>query len=406
MKKFFNFRMVFAALATLAMITFVSCSEGGDDTPTGGKNDSFTINEQVQYNQVSIEVTPPSGVDEYFLRVYRPNALPADLNEAALITYISSSADFAATIYEGEQTIPFAGLVGNSNYVIVYFGWDSAKSKATTALMRKDIRTPEAPQMYDIEVLEKDVLYAKVKVTPQDNDKYYSFIVKKSIYEKNGGDDYGMILAEIGYWDSMAEMFKEYGLDYTWFDVYNEDELVAAGTREYYSYDVGAEITWGTEYIAYAFSFDEQGNVKNHMVKEEFATESPVPSNNTFTCTIDKAWESGVRATITPSNNDPYFVSVENYERFVSFYEDPENGYTYEDMLRRIMEGYSMDYLNGKIFTGTTTIDTRENLIGDTALFPVKSPNMQYCVVVVGFENGPTTDYKFFKFRSEGTLEE
>lgn len=398
MKRFFNFRRAFAVAASLVLVVATSCQT--DDAEKKPKQEVFSIEKSVGYDYISIAVTPPDDSPAYYIRPYTLRSLPADMNESALQQFIISEPDFEATLYDGEQTVEFAGLVGGSNYALVWFGFDPKSKSATTPLYRENFSTPDGPQQYEIEYENLSAFSVDVTVTPKDNEPYYAWIQSKATYEKNGGDNYGIIVSDMQWWQQGADWAAEAGIETTWVEQYFQDEMTYSGTHELLNNrNFILNMMWDTEYVIYAYSLDEDGNLKNQVCKEFFTTPSPGTSNNTFTCEVHQTWTDGVDFTITPTTDDPYFVSIEQYDRFVSYY-GPGKDFTYEDMLLNILSDDSPENIAAHTFTGTTRINTKE---GD--VYSIKKPNVVYNIIVVGLENGPTTDFNFFPFNSENSAE-
>ncbi|MBR5819208.1 MAG: hypothetical protein IKY50_04305, partial [Alistipes sp.] len=123
------------------------------------------------------------------------------------------------------------------------------------------------------------------------------------------------------------------------------------------------------------------GNLITDVVVREFTTLTPQQSSNEFTITINSMTKSSVEFTVTPTNNDQYYVTVEKVGTVSSY--GPDQSKSYDDLIEYLLPEYE-NQLNPRLFTGEQTIiNTQLN----------KSVNgfSDYVVVVWGFNNGPTT---------------
>ncbi len=398
MKNYYFLRSAFVAAFMLLFALGCKESESGNSGPSITE---FIIQKEVLYDRMTITVTPPDDAPQFFMRPFSQRSLPADLTDDALQAFIITESDFGATLYSGEREINFGGLIGGSKYELIYFGYDPVNRVATTPLIRENFSTPEGPQNYEISYENLTAFSVDVEVVPNDNEPFYAWIQPKAIYEKNGGDNYGIIVGDMQWWQQGADWAAEAGVETTWIEQYFQDEMTYSGTHELLNNrNFILNMMWDTEYVIYAYSFDENGNVKNQVCKEFFTTPSPGTSTNTFTCEVHQTWTDGVDFTITPSNDDPYFVSIEQYDRFVSHY-GPGKEFTYEDMLLNILTDDSPESIAAHTFTGTTRINTKQS----GSIYPIKSPDKLYNIIVVGLENGPTTDFNFFPFNSVNSEE-
>jgi hypothetical protein len=141
-------------------------------------------------------------------------------------------------------------------------------------------------------------------------------------------------------------------------------------------------MSWDTEYVVYCFGMDDEGEQTAYVVVEEFRTEAPVPTSNTFTITIGETTKTSVEFTVEPTTDDPYYVTIESVDVLAPYGPDKEQ--SYEDMVRYLTPEYDMT-IEQRTFTGKQTLYNSD--LG-------KSVNSfkTYRVVVWGFENGPTTD--------------
>jgi hypothetical protein len=126
---------------------------------------------------------------------------------------------------------------------------------------------------------------------------------------------------------------------------------------------------------------DAEGNLATEVIIKEFTTLTPAQSSNEFTITINSFTKSSVNFTVTPTNNDQYYVTVEKAGT-VSGY-GPDQDKSYDDLIDYLLPEYE-NQLTQRLFSGEQTINNSD--LG-------KSVNgfSDFVIVVWGFNNGPTT---------------
>ena len=129
------------------------------------------------------------------------------------------------------------------------------------------------------------------------------------------------------------------------------------------------ELIPDTDYYIFAFALDSKLNPNSKLTLKPFTTAAAKSSTNTFSIKVN-----GGVITVTPSNNDPYFWSVEASE----LYEGESDQFIMEDLISYYdSEGYLSYY----VVSGTDSFDYST----------LMSNGASYTVYAFGYEGGPTT---------------
>lgn len=394
-------RRLLPVVAVVAMsLVALSCEKGGDDD--GDNNNPpapevgfvVTIDELTAY-ELTFTITPPSAYPTYAVKLF-PDNKELDVSDLQLAAAMVSAEDF--TTYEGEQTITVGGLVGNSNYRLVYFAYDTESEKLLTDLYRSDIiRTPEAEDPFVINVTDVTGISANVTITPPDNElTYFFFIEEKSDYDTYfGSSDQGVIDNDFAYWEFMASMYD----DMSWLDLVAKE--IVTGTQSFSSDALYGSLEWGVEYFVYAYGLDKNGIVTHPMTKQFFTTKTPEASDNTFECEMGEiTWDDAkmgfvAHATVTPKNLDEsYYAVITNKDWY--------DWYFTEDNKGRSDNKYIMYQLILSCPTSVIALDECKTGVADISNEDWQTglrPEREYAVFVFGFgADGATTDLSVFPF--------
>lgn len=238
------------------------------------------------------------------------------------------------------------------------------------------------PELATITLEVENVIWnnADVTVTPSEDVEYILGVMTKEDFAPYAEDIESLVAARVEEWKETAQEYQDMGYDDPW-QYYLKNEQ-RSGERTYsVKYDSLYNMSWDTEYVVYCFGMDDEGEQTAYVVVEEFRTEAPVPTSNTFTITIDAMTKSSVEFTVEPTTDDPYYVTIETVDVLAPYGPDKEQ--SYEDMVRYLTPEYDMT-IEQRTFTGKQTITNSD--LG-------KSVNgfKTYRIVVWGFENGPTT---------------
>ena len=150
-------------------------------------------------------------------------------------------------------------------------------------------------------------------------------------------------------------------------------------------------LRWAEEYVVYCFGMDEDGTQTSEVATVEFGTTTPEASDNQISVTIHSTTTSSVEFTVNATNDDPYYVTIQQIA-----YVDRWNEATYEDMVFDLLETLTDYQIENRIFTGTQSL-TNTNVGSSVNGFK------EYKVVVWGFDGGPTTTPIFSETFKPGT---
>lgn len=208
---------------------------------------------------------------------------------------------------------------------------------------------------FDITISDVTSSGATVNVVPSDKTVLYYFDkVEKSTYEAYKSDD--------DFMKKTMTNLREY--------------VSSSGGALFSALSVGEtdhtfsnELRPDTDYYIFAFAIDSKLNPTSKLSLKEFTTEAVKMSNNTFEVSVN-----GGVITVTPSNNDTYFWSVEPSD----LYEGQSDDYIMNDLISYYdSEGY-LDYY---LAVGVSSFDYTTLLTaGDS-----------FTVYVFGYEGTPTT---------------
>ena len=268
----------------------------------------------------------------------------------------------------------------NATLSVEYTGAETRTIAVAQAAKSKE-PTPE-PELasFTLEVSEITWNNACISVTPSEDVEYILGVMTKEAFAPYVEDPETLVAARIAEWQETAEQYIDMGYDDPW--QYYMGFEQRSGERTYdVKYDEIYNMDWDSEYVAYCFGMDDEGVQTGYVAVKEFRTAAPVPSNNTFTITIDAMTKSSVEFTVEPTTDEPYYVTIETVDVLAPYGPDKEN--SYEDLIKYLTPDYEST-IEQRTFAGKQTITNSD--LG-------KSVNgfKTYRVVVWGFENGPTT---------------
>lgn len=225
---------------------------------------------------------------------------------------------------------------------------------------------------------------AQVTITPKDETmKYYYYaMTMEKVGTIEGGID-GLQQYDYNWWEMMS----------TYYSSLNEaiqNDLVSGTSTFRTSELTGGMGKWSSDIVVYCYGIDSEGEPSTELQKVTFTTTGCGTSSNTFSVSIDQATPTGVALTVTPSNDDKYFVAVQR-ERYVSYYGDDT-----EAMAFNLLSTYynSADYFH----TGTWSSEASDYTLNS---------GQTYYAIVFGYDNGlstPVTMVKFNTPRSASTV--
>ena len=198
------------------------------------------------------------------------------------------------------ENIRMSGLDSLTDYVVYIYGL-SASGEVTTRLFHAEFST-EAPYegndvTYDIDV-EVNRAVATITITPShEGVAYFNNLITREDFEAYGGDInaaadavIAKIIDDYAAWDyTLAETFE-----------YNTDYLATQ-----YEFEAMAN----TEYVAFAFKWNEKCERLSEVSYEWFEVGEIAPSENVITMEISNVTQSTFDIVTTTTNLDPYVIS-------------------------------------------------------------------------------------------------
>lgn len=353
-----------------------------------GPTTDVYMSEEFNPTDPVIDFEPAIYVDEYNHRKVIYSVVPNSsatyyhaLHTAAEVGEDGGAA-LAASLIEGNIN---ANLISGSvqkevevqpesDYYVVVFSYNpDTKSMTSEVFLSELITTPAEPQAapaLDVEVTNLAWNGADIYVIPNSDFRYYYECRTKAKFNERYGSAEAFYQKVYDGWVSDA---ASYGYDVatvaSWYT--NEGSGVA---------DIG-RLTWNTEYVFAIFGVGADGTRNTDVILKEFKTLTPAQSSNEFTITINSTTSSSVEFTVTPTNNDQYYVTVEKVGTVSSYGPDKEK--SYDELIAYLLPEYE-NQLTPRLFTGEQTI-TNSQLNKSVNSF------YEYVIVVWGYNNGPTT---------------
>ena len=388
-------------LATMLLAT--SCKETPEPEPQPQPQPETELEltlsvGEVTSSTITFTITPNIEDATYFAQLYAAEELAEERDiamKAALMTMEEA--------YVGKQTITVEELNAESEYKVLYFGYDAAEKRYTTDYIVSDVITTanfEISETLEVAYVESSATWrdAWVDVKPSNNELEYVFdFMEKSEWEELYGENPEAIVSErIRLW----ELDVEYGIEIypdldTWqkyMQLYQQHGTQTIYVSEYYN------LRWGTEYVMYAFGMNDEGYQTTNVVTAEFATTTPEASANALSVVLGEVTESSVAFTVNASNDDPYFVSIQD-KRYVERFGDGKEE-SWEDMIWDLTYSKTDDQIASYIFNGT------QELTNESISKTIDTLH-EYVIVVWGFNEGPTTEvYVSESFKPEAEVRE
>ena len=362
-------KKIFGLLAICAL-TLVGCN----DTP---EPEPIVKAPVVTLDKESIEASAEGG--EFTVNYTIENAV-----EGVALS-VNKDVEWISDVVASDGVITFAVAandVEEQREAVLNVEYTGAEARAIAVAQAAKAVAP-TPELATITLEVENVIWnnADVTVTPSEDVEYILGVMTKEAFAPYAEDIESLVAARVEEWKETAQEYQDMGYDDPW-QYYLKNEQ-RSGERTYsVKYDSLYNISWDTEYVVYCFGMDDEGVQTASVAVKEFRTTAPVPSNNTFTITIDAMTKSSVEFTVEPTTDEPYYVTIETVDVLAPYGPDKEQ--SYEDMVRYLTPEYDMT-IEQRTFAGKQTITNSD--LG-------KSVNgfKTYRVVVWGFENGPTTD--------------
>ena len=339
---------------------------------------------EVTSTTITYTITPNLEDATYYAQLYAAEELQEERDiamKAALMTMEEA--------YVGTKTIIAEELTAESEYKVLYFGYDAAEKRYTTDYLVSDVIKTTDFKISDtitLALVEGSETWrnAYVKVQISDESLEYIFdIMEKSKWEELYAEDpESIVSARIAGWEQDVNDGLESNptMD-TWqkyMAIYQHSNNQTVNASEYYN------MYWSTEYVMYAFGMNDEGFQTTEVAVVEFSTATPEASNNKFSVEIGELTASSVAFNVTTTNNDPYFLTIQD-KRYVERFFGENAKETWEDMIWDLTFVKTDEQIQDYIFTGSqslTNADINKNV--DTL--------HEYQVVIWGFNEGPTTE--------------
>lgn len=370
-----------------ALLLTTACKQTGDPTPEPQPEAQLELAfsaGQVTSTSITFTVTPNQEDATYYAQLFAAEELAEERNvamKAALMTMEEA--------YTGTQTITVEELTAQSDYKVLYFGYDATEKRYTTDYLVSDvIKTAdfEISETITLELVEGSETWrnAYIEVSLSDENLEYIFdIMEKSKWEElYAADPETVVAARIAGWeqDVLDGLESNPTMDVwqKYMAIYQHSYPRTINASEYYN------MYWDTEYVMYAFGMNDDGFQTTSVAVVEFKTATPKASNNTFSVEIGELTASSVAFTVTTTNSDPYFLTIQD-KRYVDRFFGENATESWEDMIWDLTFVKTDEQIEDYIFTGSqslTNADINKNV--DTL--------HEYQVVIWGFNEGPTTE--------------
>ena len=258
------------------------------------------------------------------------------------------------------------GLAPGTDYYLYAYGM-SFGGEFTTSIDKLLFRTEAVDQVdvtFDIEISQLAPSSFTMTVTASDPkaDFFFSLMEEEWVAE----------------WDTPEEAAEEY---LAWIVRYYTGK--GASVRDIYEHfvcrgkdsDVFEKLRPERTYYAFAVGVTPDFLPNSAPAIEEVVTPALTPSANTFAVEIDRITFNSVTGTITPSNDDQYFWTVQRRS-------DVDEAVSEEELMWGLGEMYEANgMLEEALHTGATAIEGIDYL----------APDSDYCLLVFGWQEGPTT---------------
>jgi len=253
--------------------------------------------ENVVLNETSIELTE----DDTFQLAFTIE--PEDA-EYETVTWTSSN-ESVATV--------------NENGLVTAISEGNAEIKVSVDDVEAtcNVKVNAKPQGFalDIQITNITPNNAEFTIIPNDDTKtYYVYGMFKSKY------DVESTYSELGI----------FGFDQSWYQMVGGSDWISymledchTGVYSGKATDYKDFITYDTEFVIYAYGFDEGGAPTTEVFKQVFSTSPMNPSNNNITVTINQVFANGVNATFHTTNSTQYYVTLQK-KSYVTWWQ--ENG--------------------------------------------------------------------------------
>ena len=314
-------------------------------------------------------------------------------------------------LMKSECDVKFPRLKEGEEYYLLAMGIDDDIAPTTeifTLPFKCSAEQAEPTEKITLEISDITPMNAHIRIIPSSDDlKYYYDISTKESVENHGGTE--MIANEliINWWKFLSDLYG----DMTWLEVM--EAQTRQGTLDGWVADLAfdaevSEIYWGTEYVLYAVAFDAEGKPVTKTATLEFKTPTTEKNDMTFdfemvaidddtsstskrkpfTATVDVYPSTDLDGEYTGSYRVNYMKSVilDQYGNVGDLSPEDE----FEFITRQFYDSYLDEFTDPVrlVMPDLYGTDFEGNLI-------------EYIVVAMGWEEGPTTPINVFRFNYE-----
>lgn len=358
------------ALLTIVALALTSCDKNPEPEPQPEATpivalDKQSISVKAEGGNYSVSYTIENAIEGVELNI---------VNDAEWIVDITVEPNNIAFVVE-----PNESLEAREAELSVEYPQTEPRTITINQAAKSEEPEPQ-PTLATIELEVSNIEWnnADIAVTPSEDIEYVLGVMDAELFAEKYAENSEAIIADrIAEWESTAKMYEDMGYDDPWQYYMQLEQREGERTYNIKDSDI-ANLSWGSDYVAYCFGIDDEGNVTSSVATAEFATVAPVASENDITISIDAMTKSSVEFTVTTTTNDPYYVTLETTDVLAPYADKSD-----EELIRYLLPQYN-NQIEQRTFTGTKTITNSD--LG-------KSVNgfKSYKVVVWGFDNGPTT---------------
>ena len=378
-------------MLSLAALFVVGCTKNNEPTPQPEPDPQPEVKVElalsvgeVTSTTISFTITPNQDAAPYYAELYLAEELAEERDvamKAALMTMEEP--------YAGKQTVTVEELTAETEYKVLYFGYDANEKRYTTDYLVSEAITTadfEISESIALELVEGSETWrnAYIEVTPSDENIEYIFdIMERSKWDElYASDPESIVAARIAGWeqDVLDGIESNPSMD-TWqkyMAIYQHSNPRTINASEYYN------MYWSTKYVMYAFGMNDEGFQTTNVTVVDFTTATPEPSSNTFSVEINELTADSVAFIVTTTTDDPYFVTIQD-KRYVDRFIGPNATETWKDMIWDLTFVKTDEQIEEYLFAGSSAITNADiNKKVDTL--------HEYQVVIWGFNEGPTTE--------------
>lgn len=401
-----SFRKLLLLCAVMASAVVVGC--GDDDVKSQPQNQHREVEfkvEDLQYDSVMVTVIPPSEDIDYYAYLHPDVEDFMGREPEEIYLDIRYGDNFDKYLQVGTQTLTFDNLIGHSRYRVVYFAFDEAVGqKIGDIIYSEPIVTPDAPELFDIEVSDIEGMSARITITPPESDmRYFFWLYTMDSYERyQHCNDYELLRYDYSFWLYISQLYN-YSLE----EVITMDTI--KGNVSLSTDNILYIAEWDTEYLVWAYGINTDGTVTTPITREVFKTLAPEPSTMTFEVpNIETEWyeqttSEGLlrgwvaKATIRPSaKSEKYFVTITNKDWYDWYFTSDNDGRSDDDYI-----AHQILINTSKTSTEVVSMCKSGDFVYDCFVEReiLLKPDREYAVFIFGMdENGATTELNVFPF--------